>query len=96
MNEPTQDMNKWVRYGVASLIAWVFMAFVVNMVFLIPIAVIAFTIFGLVVYMRERKHRITVSVKPSEAMRAIARREEELQREKERLMYEELGSEPKR
>ena len=89
-------MKKWMRYGVASFIAWVFVAFVVNMVFLIPLAVIAFLIFGLVVYMRERKHVITVSVKPSEALKAIARREEELKREKERLMYEELSNGQKR
>ncbi len=39
--------------------------------------------------MKERRHRIVVSVKPSEAMMALSRREAELQREKDRL-YKEL------
>jgi hypothetical protein len=41
--------------------------------------------------MKDRKNTILVSVKPSEAMRALARREMELQREKE-LLLKELNS----
>ena len=40
--------------------------------------------------MKERKHRITVGIKPTEAMRVLAHREAELKKEKE-MMYEELG-----
>ena len=39
--------------------------------------------------MRDRKHRIEVTVKPTDAMKAIARREMDLKREKENVLFEE-------
>lgn len=67
----------------------VFQAFVIGWLFLIPATFAVYMLLGLREYLKERKHRIAVAVKPTEAMRALARREAELQREKE-LLYEEL------
>jgi len=80
--------NKWKRFGVPSIIAGLFITFAVIWVFLIPAAVAGLLILGFTVYMKERKHRITVNIKPTEAMKAIARREEQLHREKEKILYE--------
>ncbi|MFZ3167909.1 MAG: hypothetical protein WA130_09870 [Candidatus Methanoperedens sp.] len=41
--------------------------------------------------MSDRKHRIQVTVKPTEAMKAIVRREMDLKREKEKILFEESG-----
>ena len=90
-NREKWKMPRWAKYT-ASLIAGVFMAFVVGWLFLIPAAAVVLLAYGLVVSMRDRKNRITVTVKPTEAMKAIARREEELKLEKERIMYEESGA----
>ncbi len=90
-NREKWKMPRWAMYT-ASLIAGVFMAFVLGWLFLIPAAVVVLLVYGLVVSMRDRKNRITVTVKPSEAVKAIVRREEELKREKERIMYEESGA----
>lgn len=86
------DINyrKMMKFGFASIIAWIFMAFVVGWVFLIPLGVIAFLIYGYTVYVKDRKHRITMGIKPTEAMKALARRENELKKEKERILYEEF------
>ncbi len=85
------NTNKWYRYGFVSLIAWIFMSFVVGWLFLIPVAVVGLLVYGYVAYMRERKNRISVAIKPTEAMKALARREAELEREKKRLLFEEFG-----
>ncbi len=66
-----------------------FLAFVGGWLFLIPAVSIVFLAYGLREYMKDRKNRIMVSIKPSEAMKALARREAELQKEKE-ILYEEL------
>ncbi|VVB86006.1 Uncharacterised protein [uncultured archaeon] len=66
-----------------------YLAFVTGWVVLIPVAVAVFLGYGLREYRKNRKNRITISMKPSEAMKALARREAELQREKE-LLYEEI------
>ena len=66
-----------------------FLAFTAGWLFIIPAAFIVYMIHGYAVYMSERKHRIHVTVKPTEAMKALARREMELQRERERLLFEE-------
>jgi hypothetical protein len=87
-NREKWKMPRSAKYT-ASLIAGVFLAFVLGWLFLIPVAVVVLLAYGLVVYRRDRKNRITVTVKPTEAMQAIARREEELKREKERIMHEE-------
>jgi len=66
-----------------------FLAFTAGWLFIIPAAFIVYLAYGLAVYMSERKHRIEVTVKPTEAMKALARREMELKREKEKILYEE-------
>ena len=65
-----------------------FLAFTAGWLFIIPAAFIAYLAYGYVLYMNEKKHRIEVTVKPSEAMKALARREIELNREKEKLIFE--------
>ncbi|HEY9245602.1 MAG TPA: hypothetical protein VIO11_02035 [Candidatus Methanoperedens sp.] len=95
------DTRKWNKNrhsgtAVFSIAGWFFMAFVVGWVFLIPFAVAALLVYGYVAYSKERKYRIDVAIKPTEAMRALARREEELRREKERLLKEQVRFEAKR
>lgn len=100
-------MNNWVKYVLAAVIGGSavigagyffpeqsFVAFLIGWLFLIPAAFVVYLAYGLWKYMLEREHRITVAVKPTEAMKAIARREAELMREKE-LLYEELRKEVK-
>ena len=94
-------MNNKIKYITAALAASAFMAaayyypaqtflaFSVGWLFFIPAAFIVCLTYGFIEYMKERRHRIVVSVKPSEAMIALSRREAELQREKDRL-YKEL------
>lgn len=82
------ESSKWKRFGVPSIVAGLFITFAVVWVFLVPAAVAGLLILGFYVYMKERKHRIAVRIKPSEAMKAIARREKELNLEKEKIMYE--------
>jgi hypothetical protein len=65
-----------------------FIAFAAGWLFVIPAAFVAYMVYGLFVLSQERKHRIEVSIKPTEAMRAIARREIELKKEKEILLEE--------
>lgn len=89
-NREKWRMPRWGRY-MASVIAGIFMAFVLGWLFLIPAAVVVLLVYGLVVHFRDRKNRIIVNVKPTEAMRAIARREATLKREKEIIMYEEAS-----
>jgi hypothetical protein len=67
-----------------------FFTFTVGWLFFIPMAFVAYLIYGLSEYMSDRKHRIEVGVKPNEAMKAIFRREMDLKREKEKILYEEL------
>ncbi len=73
-----------------------FITFTVGWLFFIPASFVAYMTYSFLEYMKERRHRITVSIKPTEAMRVLARREAELKREKE-MMYEEIkeGVEPK-
>ena len=68
-----------------------FLAFTAGWLFIIPAAFVVYMIYGYSVYMSERKHRIEVTVTPTEAMKAIARREMELKREKEKILFEESG-----
>jgi len=58
---------------------------------LIPIAAVAFLLYGYVVYTRDQKHRISLNYEPNEAMKAIALREMELKTEKERIIFEQLN-----
>jgi hypothetical protein len=94
-------MNNKTKYIVAAIAAAIFMgsaymfpaetflAFTVGWLFFIPAAFIVYMVYGFMTYMKERKYKIVVAVTPTEAMRAIARREAELKREKERLLYTE-------
>ena len=66
-----------------------FIASTVGWLFLIPAAFVMYMGYGLVKYMQDRKNRIIVKTIPSEAMRSIARREAQLNREKEMLLHEE-------
>ncbi len=68
--------------------AELFIAFAAGWLFGIPAAFVAYMLYGLFVLNKERKHRIEVSIKPTEALRAIARREAELKKEKEILLEE--------
>lgn len=65
-----------------------FLAFLAGWLFLIPAAVVIFVGYGLTKYMKDRKNRITVSIKPNDALKAIARREAQLHREKQLLLEE--------
>ncbi len=73
-----------------------FITFTVGWLFFIPAAFVVYMTYSFLEYMKERKHMITVSIKPTEVMRGLARREAELKKEKE-MMYEELrgGIQPK-
>jgi len=72
-----------------SFPAEMFIAFVAVTVFGIPLAVVGFMAYSLYAYRKDRKNRIEVTIKPTEAMQALARREKELQREK-KLLFEEM------
>jgi len=84
-------------FGGASMVlayyypAETFLAFTAGWLFIIPAAFIAYMAYGYAFYMNDRKHRIQVTVKPSEAMKAIVRREMDLKREKEKILFEESG-----
>jgi purine-cytosine permease-like protein len=96
-------MDKRIKYiaALSAAIAFVtlayyfpaetFLTFTVGWLFFIPMAFVAYLIYGLSEYMSERKHRIEVSVKPTDAMNAIFHREMDIKREKEKLLYEESG-----
>lgn len=86
MNSKDLFNNNKLRIGFASFIGVAFMGFIVGWVFLVPIAAVAFLIYGYVVYTRDQKHRINVNYKPNEAMRAVVRKEMELKNEKERII----------
>jgi len=92
MNTNELFKNKKLGLGFVSLIGLAFLGFVAGWVFLIPIATVAFLIYGYTVYTKDQKHRISLKYKPNEAMKAIARREMELKEEKRRI-YEQLNGE---
>ncbi|MBU3965785.1 MAG: hypothetical protein KKG76_00170 [Euryarchaeota archaeon] len=94
-------MKSWLKYvatvvvgatvmGAAYLLPMgAFQAFVIGWLFLIPATFAVYMVFSLKEYMQDRNNRIVVSVKPTEAMKALARKEAALKMEKE-LLYEEL------
>lgn len=96
-------MESRIKYIIAGIAATIFMVcayyfpaetfltFTVGWLFFIPAAFIVYMVHGLIVYMNERKHSIIVKPVETSAMRALARREAELKREKERLLYEEFN-----
>ncbi len=92
MNKNELFKNKKLGFGFASFIGLAFLGFVAGWVFLIPIATGAFLVYGYVVYTRDQKHRISLNYKPNDAMKAIARREMELNNEK-RIIYEQMKGE---
>jgi len=91
-------MNYWKWYGAAGIVIGgiyfmpmeSFAAFLTGWVFLVPAAAAIFLAVGLREYMKDRKNRIVVSIGANDAMKALARREAELKREKE-LLYEQIG-----
>ncbi len=94
-------MKSWVKYvativvgatvlGAAYILPMgTFQAFVIGWLFLIPATFAVYMLFALREYMEDRKNRIVVSIKPTEAMKALARREAALKAERE-LLYEEI------
>lgn len=94
-------MKSWVKYVATAVVgatvmgaAYIlpmgtFQAFVIGWLFLIPATFAVYMLFSLREYMQDRKNRIVVSIKPTEAMKALARREVALKAEKE-LLYEEM------
>ena len=90
MNKNELFLNN--KSGFASFIGLAFLGFVTGWVFLIPIATASFLVYGYVAYTRDQKHRISLNYKPTEAMKAIARREIELKNEK-RILYEQMKGE---
>lgn len=66
-----------------------FLTFTVGWLFFIPAAFIVYVVWGYLTYVKERRNRIVVSVQPTDAMRAIVRREAELKIDKERLLRQE-------
>jgi len=95
-------MANWEKYGIAAAIAATSMAgayyypaeffitFTVGWIFFIPAAFVGYMAYGLWKYKMDRKNRIMVQVKPTEAMKAVARREAALSKEKE-ILYEEIN-----
>ena len=71
-----------------SLIGGIVVAFLLGWLFLIPAIAVLLVAYGGIVYFKERKNRITVTMKPTAAMEVIARREAQLQKEKGSIMYE--------
>lgn len=96
-------MNDKTKYIVAATAAAIFtssayiypaetfLVFTVGWLFFIPAAFVVYMIWGYMAYKKERKNKIVVTVQPTEAMRAIVRRESELKKEKERLIHEEYN-----
>ncbi len=94
-------MKNWIKHAVASVAGGTvlgaaallpsesFIAFVIGWLFLIPAAVVVYLAFGLRGYRKDKKNRIMVTMKPSEAMKALARREAELKKERN-ILYEEF------
>ncbi len=94
-------MENWAKYIAAAAVAGAvmgvayyypaltFIAFVMGWLFLIPAAFIIYLLWGVWVYGRDLRHRIIVRMKPTEALRALARKEAELKKEKG-ILYEEF------
>ncbi len=90
-------MKSWVKYAIAAVVGATVMAaayylpmetfqtFVVGWLFLIPATFAVYHLVGLRELLKERTHRIVVSIKPTEAMKALARREATIKKEKEIL-----------
>ncbi len=94
-------MKSWVKYAIAVVVGatimvaayylpmGTFQAFVIGWLFLIPATFAVYMLVGLREHLKERTNRIVVSVKPTEAMMALARKEAAIKKEKE-LLYEEF------
>ncbi|HLB71082.1 MAG: hypothetical protein OIN88_14180 [Candidatus Methanoperedens sp.] len=94
-------MKSWIMYAATAIVGatvmgaayylptGTFLTFVIGWLFLIPATFGVYMALGFREYMKERKNRIIVSVKPTEAIKALARREAELKKEKE-ILFEEL------
>ncbi len=94
-------MKSWIKYVAAVVVGAtviaagyylpmeMFQTFVVGWLFLIPATFAVYMLLGLREYLHDRKNRIVVAVKPTEAMKALARKEAALKKERE-ILYEEL------
>ncbi|HEY9206145.1 MAG TPA: hypothetical protein VIO58_09500 [Candidatus Methanoperedens sp.] len=94
-------MDNWAKYVAAAAVAGAvmgaayyypaqtFIAFVMGWLFIIPAVFIVYMVYGMWVYSRDLRHRIIVKMKPTEAMRALVRKQVTLKREKE-IFYKEL------
>lgn len=94
-------MKSWIKYVAAVVVGAtviaagyylpmeVFQTFVVGWLFLIPATFAVYMLLGLREYLQDRKNRIVVAVKPTDAMKALARKEAALKKERE-ILYEEL------
>jgi hypothetical protein len=97
-----KKMANWGKYGIAVAIAGTSMAgayyypaeffitFTAGWLFFIPAAFVGYMAYGLWKYKIDQKNRIIVQIKPTEGMKAVARREAALAKEKESL-YEEMS-----
>ncbi len=93
-------MKSWVKYAATMVIGATvmgggyflpietFQAFVIGWLFLVPATFAVYMLLGFKEYMEDRKNRIVVSIKPGEALRALARKQAALQKEKEILLEE--------
>jgi hypothetical protein len=101
MNNRNKYLNKIInKYTISIAAAAGFMAsayyypaetFIVSTVgwlFAVPAIFAIYMGHGYIKYAKERKNRIIVQTIPNEAMRSFARREAQLNREKEILLYE--------
>src|SRR5665811_1882764 len=97
-----KNMTNWGKYGIAAAIAGTSMAgayyypaeffivFTAGWLFFIPAAFIGYVAYGIWKYKIDQKNKIIVQVKPTEAMKAVARREAALAKEKE-ILYEQIN-----
>lgn len=95
-------MANWKKYATATTIAGAgmagayyypaefFIVFTAGWLFFIPAAFVGYMAYGLWKYRMDQKNRIVIQVRPTEAMKAVARREAALAKEKE-ILYEEIN-----
>ena len=84
----SESLFKKYKYQFTSILGMIGMAFLLGWLFLVPALAVVFLTYSLIIYLKERKNRITVSIKPNAEMIALMKRETELQREKDRLIHE--------
>lgn len=93
MNKYLTNFNrdKWIDYKQTktySIIGGVLIGFIVGWVFLIPVAVMVFLLYGGFQYMEERKKKEAHLIKSIKIISAVTRPEWELEKEKEKVTHE--------